>query len=173
MPSRIEQAASKAVGAVKGAQARVQGLKGVFSTLAKEHGEVSTLLARCKRSGDAEKRDDLWQKIRGELLAHEEAETQEVYGALRDIPEIERLAEHHDREAAKLEGLIGDLQTMGPASAEWDRRFEELVELVHHHATEEEQQLFPKIQEVIGEGRAKEMEKAFVSTKKQALRRHA
>src|SRR5579884_4353382 len=79
MPTRTEQIASKAMGAMKVAKATVKGLGGVFRKLSQEHGEVTALLMRVKRSSDVEVRRSLFPDIRRELLCHEKAELEVVY----------------------------------------------------------------------------------------------
>jgi len=112
MPNRMEEMASKAMGKAKEGKAAASGLTGVFRTLAKQHGEVSALLKRAKSSDDPEKRAELWQEIRVELLSHERGEMREVYPVLRKYPEIRPLAEHHDREAVE-----GRLRAQQPREA--------------------------------------------------------
>lgn len=77
MPNRMDSMISKGAGMVKAVKARLEGLVGVFKTLAEQHGEVAALLKRLQHSPD--KRSELWPEIRRELLSHERAELREVY----------------------------------------------------------------------------------------------
>src|ERR1043165_6078223 len=95
MPNRMDQMTSKGAGVMKGIKARLDGLTGVFRTLAEQHGEVSTLL---KRPQDKrEKKAELWPEIRRELLSHERGEVRVVYPVLRQYAQTAPLAEQIGR----------------------------------------------------------------------------
>jgi hypothetical protein len=164
MPSRTDQMLSRGLGKMKAMKAAIEGLRGVFKTLTEQHGEVAALLRRLK--ADESKRADLWPKIRIELLSHERGEQREVYPVLLAHAETRPLAEQHDREAGELEGKIDRLQSTAFTAPEWGQLFGELVDLVQSHVKEEEDIIFPRAQETIGEQVAKELEPKFLAAKK-------
>jgi hemerythrin superfamily protein len=165
MPNRMDSIISKGKGAVKGAEARLRALVGVFKVLSEEHGEAGALLKRVKR--DPAKRAELWPKIRQELVSHEKAELRELYPVLREHEQTRALADRHEAEAGQLSALIDRIHATEMSSAEWVQLFEQLAEQVEHHAKEEESEIFPKAQQVIGAARAKEIEPRFLAAKKQ------
>ena len=165
MPNRMDSIISKGTGAVKGAEARLRGLVGVFKVLSEEHGEAGALLKRVKR--DPAKRAELWPKIRQELVSHEKAELREVYPVLREHEQTRALADRHEAEAGQLSALIDRIHATEMASAEWGSLFDQLVDQVEQHVKEEEGEFFPKAQQVIGAARAKELEPRFLAAKKQ------
>jgi hemerythrin superfamily protein len=156
---------SKGAGAMKGAEARMHGLVGVFRVLSEQHGEVGALLKRVKR--DPAKRGELWPKIRQELVSHEQAELREIYPVLRGHDQTRALAERHETEASQLSALIDRIQGSPMASADWGALFDQLVDQVEQHVKEEEGQIFPRAQDVIGVALAKDLEPRFLATKKQ------
>lgn len=169
MLTRTEQIASKAMGAMKAAKATVKGLGGVFRKLSQEHGEVTALLMRVKRSTDVEVRRHLFPDIRRELLAHEKGELAVVYPAFRRHPELVSIADAHQNEADQLEQVIQQLSATDYADASWGRIFDRLVELVMHHATEEENQYFPKASRVMGDDEPNVLEKQYLDAKKSII----
>src|SRR5262249_48663483 len=96
MPNRMDSMLSKGGGMMKGVKARLEGLTGVFRTLAEQHGEVAAMLKRLQSK--PEKKAELWPEIRRELLSHERGEIREVYPVLRQHVQTRALAEHHDQE---------------------------------------------------------------------------
>jgi len=148
-------------------EARLHGLTGVFRVLAEQHGEAGALLKRA--AADPDKRMALWPKIREELSSHEKGEMAEVYPVLRQFVETRAIAEHHDREAGELSSLIERIDQTSPSSDDWSRFFEQLVDMVEHHVEEEEHEIFPKAQKVIGAERSKEIEPRFLAAKKAAI----
>ena len=164
MPTRMDSMMSKGAGVVKGVKARLDGLVGVFRTLAEQHTEVSTLLKRLQDK--PERRSELWPEIRRELLSHERGEIREVYPVLRQHVALRALADHHDQEAAELERLIDRIDLASTDA--WRVLYDQLVDTVIAHATEEETAIFPKAQEAIGDQQAKELDGRFLAAQKQA-----
>jgi hemerythrin superfamily protein len=164
MPNRLDSMMSKGAGKVKGVKARLEGLVGVFSTLAEQHAEVKVLLKRLQAAPD--RRGELWPEIRRDLLAHERAEIREVYPALRGHTETMALAEHHDEEAAEIEDLIMDIDE---GERDWQALFDELVRVVQRHATEEEKEIFPTVQKVIGDAVARQLDARFRAVHRQIV----
>jgi hemerythrin superfamily protein len=169
MLTRTEQFASKAMGAMKAAKATVKGLGGVFRKLSQEHGEVTALLIRVKKSTDVEVRRHLFPDIRKELLAHEKGEAQVVYPAFRRYPELVQIADAHQKEADEMEQVIRELSSTDCADAAWGRMFDRLVDLVTHHADQEENEYFPKAARIMGDGEPDVLEKQYLDAKKTLL----
>ena len=167
MPSRTDQIISKTKGALKAVKATARGLGGVFRTLMVQHGEAAALLQRAKASPT--KRIELWPDIRRELLSHERAEIRVLYPALRDHPETRALADHHDREASELEALVERMHHVDPRSSVWADLLDDLIELVQHHVSEEESEIFPRGHEALGAARSRALEDVFMAAKKAAM----
>lgn len=164
MPSRMDSMLSTGMGKMKAVKARLKGLVGVFKTLTEQHGEVAALLERAKSSD--EKFTELWPYIKRELVSHEKAEVRELYPYLRIYPETRALADHHDAEAGQLEWLIGKIDELPIGSQERKDRYTELVDMVLHHASEEEGEIFPKAQDCMGKELARQVDAKFQATKK-------
>ena len=165
MANPMDQVISKGAGVAHEIKARMDGLVGVFATLAEQHGEASALLGRAK--ADEGKRSELWPTIRAALKAHEQGELREVYPVLRQYAELRALADRHETEATVLNQTIDQMDAHGPKSSQFAVLLDKLISLVVAHATEEEKQIFPKAQDVIGDARAKELEPRFVAAAKQ------
>ncbi|MFT3927680.1 MAG: hemerythrin domain-containing protein [Myxococcales bacterium] len=167
MPTHIEKAASKVMGTAKQAKGTLEGLKGVFKTLMKEHGEATALLWRVKGSDDPETKARLWPTIRRELLAHEQGELAIVYPVYAEYPETRKLAVRHNQEAERLASMIGRIDKLNPRDEAFTELFEQLAMMVNEHVEEEEGEIFPAGQKTFGE-QAEELDKAYLS-KKQAI----
>jgi hemerythrin superfamily protein len=165
MPSQVDSMMSHGMGKVKEIKARLSGLVGVFATLAEQHGQVAALLERAKRGDD--KFAELWPKIRKELISHEQGELREVYPVLRARDATRELADHHDAEAAQLEQLISTIDDLAIGSPTRRERFDQLVDMVLHHAREEETDIFPQAQDALGKEQAEELEAKFLKAKQQ------
>ena len=77
----------------------------------------------------------------------------------------------HNAEAHELEKAIADVDALDFASDEWQPTFERLFALVQAHVEEEENDFFPRAQEVIDEDESKQLLKRFEEAK-QAVKQH-
>lgn len=171
MPTSMDHLIAKGTGAVHSLEARLHGLTGVFRVLAEQHGEAGALLERVK--ADPDKRMALWPTIRQELTSHEKGELATVYPVLRQFAETRPMADRHDAEAGELSSLIERIDQTSPSSDEWSRFFEQLVTMVEDHVEEEEREIFPEAQKVIGADRAEELAPRFLAAKRAAVAPHA
>jgi hemerythrin superfamily protein len=169
MTNKMEELASKAMGAAKAVKATFEGLDGVFRHLAREHGEVSALLMRLKASSDPSVRRELWPTIRKELLSHEIAEKREVYPAFRTDPELQSMADEHDNDAEGLEDAIRELTDTAVDSEAWQPTLDRLIQLVQEHVRDEEEEYFP-IADRAFKDRSDDMLARFEKVKADALR---
>ena len=165
MANPIEQAAAKAMGTVKAVQAGFNGLRGVFLHLAEEHGEVGSLMKRVSKSTDAQFRREHFPHIRAELLSHEKGELAEVYSALANYESMRDVVLKHNDEAHTLEKAIADVDAQDFGSQEWGSAFERLFGLVQHHVEEEENDFFPRAQQVVDEDESKAILKRYEAAK--------
>ena|SRR5450432_954522 len=171
MTNPIEQAAAKAMGAVKAVKAGFNGLRGVFLHLAEEHGEVAALMKRVSKSTDAKVRAEHYPQIRGELLAHERGEVAEVYSVLSQYETTRGLVQTHNQEAKQLEAALAAVDALDFASPGWGAAFEHVFALVQQHVEEEEKDFFPRAQEVISEEESKTLLQRYEVAKKVAKQR--
>jgi len=165
MPNRMDSMISKGAGVVKGVEARLHGLVGVFKTLSEQHGEAGALLKRVK--SDPDKRSELWPKIRQALVSHEKGELAEVYPVMREYPELRAFCDRHEAEAGQLSSQIERIHATAMSTETWSQLFDQLCEMVDRHVQEEQNQIFPKAQDVIGAARAEQIGPLFLATQKQ------
>lgn len=161
MVHKTTETFGKMKGAAKSAGQTLRGHVGIFSTLAKEHGEVSALMSRALKTDDVEERRSLYTKIRQELLSHAHAEDEVLYTRLSRPPETAGEIPHARKEHAEVEQLLNELQSMDPGHQSWVNKFEKLKSAVEHHANEEEQELFPQAQRVMDNEEARRLDDQY------------
>jgi hemerythrin superfamily protein len=166
MANPIEQIATKAMGTVKAVAAGFKGLRGVFLHLAEEHGEVAALMKRVSKTTDAQVRREHFPHIRAELLSHEKGELAEVYAVLANYEQLRSVVLEHNAEAHALEKAIADVDAQDFASEEWGASFNRLFEMVQTHVETEENDFFPKAQQLIDEDESKQILTRYESAKK-------
>lgn len=149
---------SEVAGAGKGAAKALEGYSGIFHHLAGEHAEVSMLMKRVAGSTDAQSREKLFPEIRRNLLAHAQGEEEEFYPALRKYPELEAMVDKSLNEHREIEQFLEQLNAEDKSTKEWGDGFEQLMHAVEKHVDHEENQLFPKANDLVESDEAKEME---------------
>jgi hypothetical protein len=147
----------------KGAKGRSHDLAGVFERLAEQHAEIVALMKAFQKAPDDE---DLWDELREELLSHERGELREVFPVLRQHEDLADMADDHDDDAAEIEDLVLRLDEID-GTDEFGALFGELVDAVQRHAEDEEQRIFPKALEVLGDDEAQELEERYLETQRE------
>ncbi|MGQ0508763.1 MAG: hemerythrin domain-containing protein [Myxococcaceae bacterium] len=122
--------------------------------LMEDHRTVDALFKRFEQAGDNAHREKkrIAARIIKELSIHASIEEQFLYPAARDRDPrldnqvLEALEEHH---VAKW--TLDELERMSAEDERFDAKVTVLMESIRHHVEEEEEELFPKLQKVIGE----------------------
>lgn len=124
-----------------------------ITLLKRDHKTVEDPFKRFEGAGDRayKTKRDIVDRIVAELSVHAEIEEQIFYPAIRaaEVPDaedmvLESLEEHH---VAKW--VLSELDGMDPEHERVDAKVTVLMENVRHHVEEEEQDLFPKVREVL------------------------
>jgi hemerythrin superfamily protein len=171
MQNPIESAMAKVAGMTAALDARFKGFKGVFTVLAAQHHQVDVLLLSLRSTDDVEKREQLWQKIRREIISHEQAELTEIYPVLARHAATGDIAEQHANHCADLERLVCQLDLVGLRSDAWPAALARLTAKVHEHVEAEESVFFPRAQAALGVTLSKQLERPFLRAKELAEHR--
>ena len=167
----IEKVAAKVAGKTANVQARFKGLTGVFAKLAEQHHEAGALLSSAADTDDYTKRSDLWRVIRKELMSHEQAELQEIYPVIEGYAQARDIAIRHAGHASELETLIQHLDAIAVQSDEWKPALDRLIAKVKEHVEKEEDDFFPRAQEILGEDRIKKLEDPYLRSQERVKER--
>jgi len=170
MSNPMQNVVAKAAGKAAAVEAHFKGLRGVFTKLAEQHHAVAALLTRALHTEELRERNELWTQIRKELISHEQGELLEVYPVLESYEAIRDIARRHAEHATELEDSIRELDVLGAGSVAWRPALERLSAIVKEHVALEEQELFPRAQEVVGEDVAKQLEQPFLRAKEMAAK---
>ena len=119
----------------------------IYELLKKDHREVKKLLKDAKKiwPKDAQEAWFVFTKIRTELVAHSKAEEEVFYNPLKllsidaktENTALEGAAEHHT-----VALILKEMTNMDCKEHEWLAKLHVLSELVDHHVSEEESDIF-------------------------------
>lgn len=113
-----------------------------FQMLKKDHVEVKGILGQLTETKEAKKREELFLKLKQELVPHMKAEESTFYPTLlakKDAREdaMEGIEEHHVSDLVQKE-----LEMMPKGDDHWGAKMAVFAELVEHHIKDEESKVF-------------------------------
>jgi iron-sulfur cluster repair protein YtfE (RIC family) len=144
-----------------------------ITLIKKDHDKVEELFARYNGGGGltglvkritgnvpVRQKTTALEGICRELDVHARIEEDILYPALRKTgdPELQRQVDESIREHARVKDLVGKLRTRtGELDADTDAMVSELQQCVEHHVREEENEMFPRMEEVVPEPERREL----------------
>ena len=138
----------------------------VVELLKEDHREALELLERLENMESELEADeegvevlptDLFTQLKNALTLHTQEEEQVFYPAMREFDETrEQIAEAIEEHQA-VDQLLEEMADLSPEDEEFQNKLEELRENLEHHMEEEEDDLFPKAEELCEPKRLDEM----------------
>jgi hemerythrin superfamily protein len=122
--------------------------------LKEDHETVRSLLAELTETTDrtVKRREELLEPIKRELTIHTRIEEEIFYPAFRDAggkDEAKMFFEAKEEHRAVDSLVLPDLEKTETGSAEFGGRAKVLKELAEHHASEEEDSMFPDAERLL------------------------
>jgi iron-sulfur cluster repair protein YtfE (RIC family) len=116
------------------------------------------------QSASAEQRKELFGRLVGELVRHEVAEEEILRPVSRKVAG-EEIAKARIQEESEAEELLKEMEKLDPASAEFEQKFGKLRTEVERHASAEETEEFPKIEQGESKERLEQLARAYAAAK--------
>lgn len=167
----MSEVSAKIRGAAKQVATVLKGQPGIYAVLAKEHGEMASLLGEAEENDDPEQRHRLLRTIRHELLAHARAEERTLYRALADFDDTRSMVAHSHSEHEEIERLLRNVTLFELGSPAATQAIAELRASVSHHVAEEESDLFARAQDLLYGAESRRLEDLFRVEKENEKRR--
>jgi len=98
-----------------------------------------------------------FNKLKNALVRHTQIEEQVFYPALENFDQTRDLISESYAAHQEVEDLLQEMSSLSPTDDEWMDKVMELRESVEHHVDEEENELFPKAEQLLGQSRLQEM----------------
>ena len=123
--------------------------------LKSDHQKVKALFRQYEAAGDRayQKKQGIAENVFTELEIHTTLEEELFYPAMKRKTDqdgkdlvAEAIEEHH-----VVTTLMEELKGLDPKDERYDAKFTVLMENVEHHIKEEEEEMFPEAEEVLGE----------------------
>lgn len=139
----------------------------VIRLLEADHEELRALLKKLDGATGREARN-LLGRVRRALEVHTQAEEEIVYPAFKRIVGGDRaavLVQESLTEHDLVEGLMDEMDSLRAGSTAFRGKAMVLRELVDHHASDEEEDMFPKLRQHAGAKRLAELGERFAQRK--------
>ena len=129
--------------------------------LTQDHRKVDELIADLENLSGADTSANspnmTFIQFRDNFMLHGHVEEQIFYPALKENPETASLVEHAVDEHQEVKELLARMEGLAPNSDEFQRLLKKAKEDIQHHAEEEENEMFVKARQVLGEPRMEEL----------------
>jgi hypothetical protein len=146
-----------------------------MSLLKQDHQKVKKMLVELESTTErgVKTREELFTKVKQELVVHESIEEEIFYPALKEHPKTKEIAleayeEHHvvDTVMAEIEGVAYDDES-------WGAKFKVMKENLEHHIEEEEGEMFQQAKQVFDDDELAQLGESMMARKEELLRQQA
>jgi hypothetical protein len=146
-----------------------------MSLLKEDHQKVKKMLVELESTTErgVKTREDLFTKVKQELVIHEAIEEEIFYPALKDHPKTKEIAleayeEHHvvDMVMAEIEGIAYDDEA-------WGAKFKVMKENLEHHIEEEEGEMFKQAKQVFDADELAQLGDHMMARKEELMRQQS
>jgi hemerythrin superfamily protein len=146
-----------------------------MSLLKEDHRKVKKMLAELESTTErgVKTREELFTKVKQELVVHEAIEEEIFYPALKEHPKtkeitLEAYEEHHvvNTVMAEIEGVAYD-------DEKWGAKFKVMKENLEHHIEEEEGEMFKQAKQVFDEDELARLGESMMALKEELIRQQA
>jgi iron-sulfur cluster repair protein YtfE (RIC family) len=137
--------------------------EGIIESLRNDHDQVQDLFAQLE-DATGEEKTDLFRLLVAELVRHEVAE-EEILRPLSRRDAGDRVVDARLKEESEAEAALAELEGMDTSTREFDERLASLRLAVERHASAEEADEFPKVEEAHGAALLQVLGKAYEAAK--------
>lgn len=141
----------------------------LLEVLRDEHATVERLFSDILRtsSADRARREQLFHALKEAIIKHAHAEEKVFYPPLREKQQSHDMVEHGIDEHHQVENLLQTLDGIPADSDEWMDKLENIHAKIKDHVQEEEGDIFPKAEQLLGGQELDRMTENFMRSKEQ------
>ncbi|MDB5237217.1 MAG: hemerythrin [Parcubacteria group bacterium] len=123
----------------------------------RDHRAAEALFEEFKGAADADEREAVTKKLFKALTTHELMEDTHFYPALNDMAGDDEAVKEIKHQQTELKLEVMGVMAMDTLTGERDERITKMMEKVLAHAKEEESEILPKAEELLGEEKLEEL----------------
>jgi hemerythrin superfamily protein len=135
--------------------------------LEEQHRDVEDLFEEFEEAKGAQKRE-VFEEIADQLVIHAAIEEKHFYPAVK-ARQTEDLLRESLEEHLAAKRVIADLLDMDVKDEQFDAKVDVLKEMIQHHVTEEESELFPKVRKLLNKEELEALAQEMTATQETLL----
>jgi len=139
----------------------------LFDVLKSEHQEVKELLNQIQETGDEE--GNLFEEVRRKLELHMNGEEKYFYPEMGDYEELKELIIEAYEEHEAAQSVLRKLRWITFTDIGFKARIKVLKDLIEHHIEEEENEIFPAIEQIVSEDQLEKIEQDYMEYQNKKL----
>jgi hemerythrin superfamily protein len=116
--------------------------------LKQDHRKVEKLFSQAEATEDEKQKEGLFEQIKAELEAHTHIEETVFYPALQQNEELKDMVLEAVEEHRQVKTLLREIGNLADGSEKFDAKLKVMKENVEHHVEEEEEEMFPQVEEL-------------------------
>ena len=126
--------------------------------LMQDHKEAASMMDQLETAdkGDRSART-VFLQLKEALTLHTQAEEQVFYPALKNHEETKDMIPESLEEHQEVDQILAEMSSLSPGDDDFMDKLTELRDAVEHHVEEEENEMFPKAEQILGQNRLQEM----------------
>jgi hemerythrin-like domain-containing protein len=138
----------------------------IIEMLKQDHQEASAMMDRIESAGEGDPSVMMtFTQLKDALTLHTEIEEQIFYPALRNNDETEDQIEESFEEHQEVKDMLAEMSGLQAGNDEFMSLMSDLRDAVEHHVEEEENELFPQAEQILGDSRLQEMGQQMMQIK--------
>ncbi len=137
----------------------------IFELIKADHRKVEKIFSELQSTNSSKKLDQGFKQLYQELNLHAQVEELTFYPSIRNYEGTEELLEEAEEEHTEVKVMLEQMKSIDSSSAEFKEKISQLKEAVQHHVQEEENEVFPKVRQMMNEEELKQLVTEFQEAK--------
>jgi hemerythrin-like domain-containing protein len=146
-----------------------------MSLLKDDHQKVKKLLAELESTTErgVKTREELFTKVKEELVVHEAIEEEIFYPALKEHPKTKEIALEAYEEYHVVDTVMAEIEGVAYDDEKWGAKFKVMKENLEHHIEEEEGEMFKQARQVFDQDELAQLGESMKARKEDLMRQQA
>ena len=139
--------------------------------LKEDHDRVKKMLNELDSTTErgVKTREELFTKLKRELVAHEQIEEEILYPALREHPKAKELVLEAYEEHHVVDVVIAEIEAVPFDDERWGAKLTVMKENIEHHIEEEEDEMFKQARQIFDRDELEELGNSMQERKEELL----
>jgi hemerythrin-like domain-containing protein len=126
--------------------------------LIQDHKEAASMMDQLEIADKGDRSaNQTFLQLKDALTLHTQIEEQVFYPALKNHEETSDMIPESIEEHQEVDQILAEMSSLSPGDDEFMDKLMELRDAVEHHVEEEENEMFPKAEQILGQSRLQEM----------------